>query len=84
MTHIDFWARVRALVEYMNNPWFKGEHAENAYYKRVLLLWNKVSGIENANYIPTPEDVFELYDLEQHKPKDACPYARGPMAYRNF
>ena len=83
MTHIDFWARVRALVKYMNNPWFKGEHAENVYFNRVHTLWNKVSGIENANYIPTPEDIFELYDLEQHKPADPFPYAHGPL-YRNF
>lgn len=84
MTHIEFWSRVRSLVKYMSNAWFKGQSEdENVYFKRVHLLWNKVSGIENADYVPTPEDVIELYELEQKKPAISFPYAHGPM-YRNF
>lgn len=71
----SFYYRVKTLLDYMENPWFKGEHAENAYYNRVLKLYFKVRN--HYCYVPTEEDMAELADLESHKPADPCPYSRG-------
>ena len=77
MTYHEFWRRCFNLLCYMNNPWFKGEHAENVYFKRVYTLYLKVDN--HYNYIPTEEDVQELLYLEAHKPAVPCPYSRATL-----
>lgn len=71
----SFYYRVKVLLDYMENPWFKGEHAESAYFNRVYKLYLKVTN--HYCYVPTEEDEKELADLESHKPADPCPYSRG-------
>ena len=66
-----FIQRVRNIVHYMENPWFKGEHAHSDYFSKAYRLYLRAN---IPNFQPSTEDIKQLEELEATKPSLPCPY----------
>ena len=66
-----FIQRVRNIVHYMENPWFKGEHAYRDYFSKAYRLYLRAN-IPNSQ--PAPPDIRQLEELQATKPSIPCPF----------
>ena len=66
-----FIQRVRNIVHYMENPWFKGEHAHKEYFSKAYRLYLRAN---IPHFEPSTKDIKQLEDLEATKPIIPCPF----------
>ena len=66
-----FIQRVRNIVHYMENPWFKGEHAHSDYFSKAYRLYLRAN---IPNFQPSTEDIEQVEELEATKPSIPCPF----------
>lgn len=66
-----FIQRVKNIVRYMENPWFKGEHAHSEYFSKAYKLYLRAN---IQDFEPSTEDIKQLEELEATKPAIPCPF----------